>query len=81
MPPIPTGALLEDAFLTIARDAGASYEVHLHLQKALAALADTAPEAFAEEAKSVSSDALRRAQEAGLAGAELERLQAAAPGS
>jgi uncharacterized membrane protein len=76
VPPIATEALLEDAFLTIARDAGTSFEVHLRIQKALRALAKTSPEIFGAAARETARQAMSHAENAGLQAREIEQIRA-----
>ena len=75
VPALEAKDLLQDAFRAISRDAGASYEVHLHIQKALSALDKTAPGTFRETAHRFSVHALERAEASDLAQDEIHRLR------
>lgn len=68
--------LIEDAFLPIARDGAAFIEVEVRLQKALALLAVLAPDAFAQPAQCLSSEAASRARAALVHPADQQRLAA-----
>ncbi len=76
VPAIKTETLLDDAFLSIARDAGTSFEVHLRIQKALRALARTAPEIFSAAAKEIARQAMAHAEKAALQPEEIKELEA-----
>lgn len=79
VPPIDTRELLEDAFRPISQNAGDTYEVHLHLQKGLIALRETAPGTFRQSAKEISAYALERAEAVGLPPEDARRLREIAP--
>ncbi|WP_168219758.1 DUF2254 domain-containing protein [Pseudotabrizicola formosa] len=67
--------LLEDAFAGIARDGAGVISVQLRLQKMLAALVDSAPEAFAEAALHLSDRALAEARGGSLYPEDLRRIE------
>lgn len=67
--------LFEDAFMTIARDAATQVEVHLRLQKSLAALARLGSAEFRAAARRQAALAMSRAEKA-LGEADLQRLRA-----
>ncbi|CUH68806.1 hypothetical protein TG4357_03817 [Thalassovita gelatinovora] len=64
VPGIEAADVIVDAFRPIVRDGASSVEVQLRVQKALHALAEIAPDVFAEPASDMAADALSRAQKA-----------------
>jgi uncharacterized membrane protein len=78
VPPITLQDAIEDAFRPIARDGAALFEVEVRLQKALAALCDSAPHIFASACMTMSREALDRAEAVPLLPAEISRLRSAA---
>lgn len=79
VPPITVQDAIEDAFRPIARDGSSLSEVQIRLQKALAALHDSAPEIFAAACMAMSREAIDRAKAVPLLAAELSRLRSVAP--
>jgi len=79
VPPILVQDVVEDAFRPIARDGASLAEVQIRLQKALAALCDTAPEIFARPCIAMSREAIDRAQAAPLLPKEISMLRSIAP--
>ncbi|TMV09885.1 DUF2254 domain-containing protein [Ruegeria sediminis] len=78
-PPIPTAALLEDAFAAIARDAGDKVEVHLFLQSALERLANSQDDEMAGAARAASRRALAFADRDLVLKEDRDRVNASAP--
>jgi len=64
VPALDPTDLLDDAFFSIARDAGNRLEIHLRLQKALLALAQSEDPDFTRAAKDFSLASYRRASDA-----------------
>jgi uncharacterized membrane protein len=79
VPPITLEDAIQDAFRPIARDGAALSEVQIRLQKALAALQDSAPEIFAPACMAMSREAIERANVAPLLPAEMASIRSAAP--
>lgn len=75
VPPIRASELLEDAFQSIARDGAALIEVQIRLQKALAALAGSAPDAFYRAARDMSVEAKERAEMVLTSKSDKQRLE------
>ncbi|SDX53691.1 DUF2254 domain-containing protein [Roseicitreum antarcticum] len=78
VPAIAPVEVVEDAFRPIARDGASLFEVQIRLQKALAALRQTAPGIFAAPCASMAAEALHRAEAAGLLPEELRLIRGAA---
>lgn len=78
VPVIATSDLLYDAFRPIARDGAAIIEVQMRLHKALDALTNISPLAFAEPAAFLSIYALERTAQTGVTSSELSAIKAAA---
>lgn len=76
--PLEIADVLEDAFRWIARDGAGQLEVQIRLQDGLATLAAYDPVMFAEAAKSLSLDALARAELAMNLPQDVERLRVVA---
>ncbi len=76
VPPTATMDLLQDAFGPIGRDGAGLIEVQIRLQKALAALAGSQPELFADAAQQVASVARERADRAFAIESDRQRLDA-----
>ncbi len=73
--PIRPEEAIEDAFRPIARDGAAMIEVQVRLQKALAALRQSVPDAFNTPCTHLAGYALSLAVEAGLPDAEIALLR------
>jgi uncharacterized membrane protein len=78
VPGISVDDLFDDAFAAIARDAAATVEVGVRLQKALHALARLGDDRFRRAAARLSALALARARHAGVIAADLQALAALA---
>lgn len=74
VPAISNHDLLDDAFMLLARDGAHLIEVHLHLQKSLAALARLGTQEFREAAQAQAELALLRAQQSLVLQYDLQRL-------
>ncbi len=72
--PADPGAFIHDGFRGIARDGAGHREVCMHLQKALAQVKRLDPEKFRGAVDEMSSEAARRAAEAGLFADDLDAL-------
>lgn len=78
VPPVTAKEAFEDAFRPIARDGISLVEVQIRLHKTLIALRDIEPKVFSGPAADMASDALSRAEAAGLAASDLADIRAAA---
>lgn len=75
VPPLDVDNLLGDAFRWIARDGAKQLEVHIRLQKGLAALNALDEARFGKAARSMSDEALARAEAAMDFPQDIERLR------
>ncbi len=75
VPPLDVDDLLGDAFRWIARDGARQLEVHIRLQKGLAALAALDEPRFGKAARALSDEALARAEAAMDFPQDIERLR------
>ncbi len=75
LPAIEPRDLLEDAFAATIRDAGNIFEVHMRIQKALSALAQTQPDEFGEPASALARRSIAVAEKAGVHTDDLKRLR------
>ena len=78
VPALSVMDVIEDAFRPIARDGAGLLEVQIRLQKALSALADRAPDIFAEPCRAMSREALGRARAGHLVADEIAALHGVA---
>lgn len=75
VPPVLAAEMVEDGLRPIARDGAGIVEVQIRLQKALQALAASAPEVLAQAAEALSAEALHYARAALPLDAEIARVE------
>lgn len=75
VPPITGQNLIDDAFHALARDGAAFVEVQVRLQIALTALAASAPDVFAEAARSLATLGIERCETAKMCKGDMAKVK------